>query len=374
MTEAAVGDRILSKMRAAMAERGLDCLVAMSPENVTYCSGAAIPSQRTVRSRLAACVIPLEGETEVVAVRLEAPLVSEQSRLDRVTAYREFAEDPVEVVARAVRERGPQSGGIGVETTYLPARHYEKLRGLLSGARLVAVDELLEELRMIKTADELAAIKGIGAAAERIAGEACAEVAAGDTERTLGELITRKYGDAGGDQLTMLVVGAGERSAHPNAPPTDRELRAGDVVRIDVIGTSGGYYSDVARTAVVGEPTDEQRCIYEVLMDVHSRALEALRPGIASAEVYGIYADAMDRARLPAYHFLGHGLGITLHEEPFINAVGSTRLEEGMVLCIEPLTMLEGRFGMQIEDEVLITAEGCEQLTRAGEILRIEAA
>ena len=374
MSEAAVGDRILSKMRSAMAERRLDCLVAMSPENVTYCSGAAIPSQRTVRSRLAACVIPLEGETEVVAVRLEAPLVSEQSRLDRVTAYREFAEDPVEVVARAVCERGLQSGTIGVETTYLPARHYEKLRGHLSGARLVAVDELLEELRMIKTADELAAIRRIGAAAERIAGEACAEVAAGDAERTLGELITRKYGDAGGDQLTMLVVGAGERSAHPNAPPTDRELRAGDVVRIDVIGTSGGYYSDVARTAVVGEPTDEQRRIYEVLMDVHSRALEALRPGIESAEVYGIYADAMDRARLPAYHFLGHGLGITLHEEPFINAIGSTRLAEGMVLCIEPLTMLDGRFGMQIEDEVLITAAGCEPLTRAGEILRIETA
>ncbi|MGH7358690.1 MAG: M24 family metallopeptidase, partial [Candidatus Rokuibacteriota bacterium] len=369
--ERAGEDEILARMRAAMAESGLDAVLPMSPENVAYASGVAIPSQRTVRSRLAGCVIPREGETDVVTVKLEAPLVESRSRLDHVTAYEEFVQDPVEAIAESLRERGAGSGRVGIETTYLSVRHHESLRRCLPDARLEPIDDMLTVLRLIKTAGEIEAIRRIGAVAERIASEACAGVRPGDTERRLGNIIAERYAAAGGDQLTMLVVGAGERSAHPNAPPTDRELRDGDVVRIDVIGTAGGYYSDVARTAVVGEPTPEQERIYGLLMDVHRRALVALRPGAASADVYRIYAEAMAEAGLPAYHFLGHGLGITLHEEPFVNTLTSTRLQEGMVLCIEPLTMLDGRFGMQIEDEVLITADGCEPFTRAGEMLRI---
>ena len=224
---------------------------------------------------------------------------------------------------------------------------------------------------MLKLPAEIEAIRSIGAAAERIANECVALVGPGDTERDLAGLIEERYAEAGGERLDMLVVGSGPRSAHPNAPATDRELQEGDVVRIDVIGTADNYYSDVARTAVVGEPSDEQRRIHDLLFWVHERTLDALRPGVLSSDVFSIYDHAMRDAGLPAYHFVGHGLGVTLHEDPFVNATTSRRLEEGMVLCIEPLTMLEGRFGMQIEDEVLITAGGCEPITHADGLLRI---
>jgi Xaa-Pro aminopeptidase len=92
---------------------------------------------------------------------------------------------------------------------------------------------------------------------------------------------------------------------------------------------------------------------------------------VLTSDVYAIYREAMDEAGLPPYHFVGHGLGITLHEEPFVNALSAIRLEEGMVLCIEPLTLLEGRFGVQIEDEVLITANGYEPFTEAGDLMRM---
>jgi Xaa-Pro aminopeptidase len=142
---------------------------------------------------------------------------------------------------------------------------------------------------------------------------------------------------------------------------------------LDIIGTKSNYYSDVARTAVVGEPTSEQRQVYDLLFSVHQRSLEALKPGVPSSDVYRIYRGAMEEAGLPPYHFVGHGLGVTLHEDPFVNDRKSVPLEENMVLCIEPLTMLEGRFGLQIEDEVIITADGYEPITRAGDMLRIEA-
>ena len=362
---------ILEKVRAALDDDGLDAIVATSPENVAYASGAAPPSQRTVRSRIAAAVVPRVGATEVIAVALEGPVVRAQSRLDTITLYQEFTEDPVEVIAASLEARGLGDGVIGVEETHLTAASYRKLEAALPGARLVPVDELLAALRMIKAPAEVERICRIGKVAEEIARDCCAAFGPGATERELGNFIAERYAAAGGDGLTMLVVGSGPRSAAVNAPPTDRVLEPGDVVRLDVIGTAGHYYSDVARTAVVGEPTREQQDVYDLLLGVHRRALEALRPGVLTTDVYAIYREAMDAAGLPPYHFVGHGLGITLHEDPFVNDLKPTSLEPGMVLCIEPLTLLEGRFGMQIEDEVLITADGCELITEAGDLLRI---
>jgi Xaa-Pro dipeptidase len=369
----AVEDEILDKLRRAMDEHDLDVLLPMSPENLAYASGAAPPSQKTVRSRLAGAIVPAAGDTEVVTVKLEAPLVRSQSRLDRVTAYEEFVDHPVDVIAASLRDRGLADARIGIETTYLSYADHERLASRLPGARLKPVDGLWAELRMIKTPGEIAAIRHIGSAAQRITEECVKLVGPGSTERELGNLITERYHAAGGDSLTMLVVASGERSAHLNGPPTDRVLREGDIVRTDVIGTSRHYCSDVARTAIVGEPNAEQRRVYDLLFDVHRRCIEALRPGALTADVYRIYHEAMTKAGLPPYHFVGHGLGVTLHEEPFVNALLAVPLQEGMVLCIEPLVWVEAQYGMQVEDEVLITADGCELLTEADDILRIGA-
>jgi Xaa-Pro dipeptidase len=369
---AGIQNEIIGKLERAMSERGLDALVATSPENVAWASGAAPPSQKTVRSRLAAAIVPREGESELVAIALEGPVVRTQSRLNSIRLYEEFVEDPVLVFADSLRQRGLDDGVlVGVEETHLSHADYAKLAAALPAARLVRADELFQELRMVKTPSEIDAIRDIGGAAERIAGEVCERFGGGSTEREIANFVAERYAEAGGDGLTMLVVGSGPRSAAVNAPPTGRVLERGDVLRLDIIGTKGRYHSDVARTAVVGEPTTEQQRVYDLLYGVHRRCLAALRPGALSSDVYAIYRHAMDEAGLPPYHFVGHGLGITLHEDPFVNALSSIPLEEGMVLCIEPLTLLEGRFGMQIEDEVLITAGGYEPFTEAGGLTRM---
>ena len=370
---AGIANEIVLKMQGEMDERGLDALVATSPENVAWSSGAAPPSQKTVRSRLAAAIVPRVGESELVAIALEGPVVKTQSRLDALRLYQEFVEDPILVFADSLRGRGLESAVIGVEETHLSHADYDKLAAALPDAQLVRADELFEELRMVKTPAEIDAIRDIGATAEQIATQVCERFGAGSTEREIANFVAERYAEAGGDGLTMLVVGSGPRSAAVNAPPTGRVLEHGDIVRLDIIGTKNRYHSDVARTAVVGEPTAEQQRIYDLLLGVHRRCLAALRPGALSSDVYEIYRGAMDEAALPPYHFVGHGLGITLHEDPFVNQLSSIPLEEGMVLCIEPLTLLEGRFGMQIEDEVLITADGYEPFTQAGELMRMGA-
>jgi len=369
---AGLGEQILARVLDRMAHEHLDAIVATSPENVAWISGASPPSQRTVRSRLAGAIVPRDGAGELVAIDIEGPVVRGQSRLASLRLYQEFVEDPILVVADSLRARGLDQAEIGVEETHLSHADYEKLGKALPGARLVRADEMLADLRMIKTAAEIETIRDIGGAAERIAEEACARFGAGSSEREIANFIAERYGEAGGDRLTMLVVGSGRRSAAVNAPPTGRVLERGDVLRLDIIGTKAHYHSDVARTAVVGKPTREQQRVYDLLRRVHERCLAMLRPGALTAEVYRSYRQAMEAAGLPPYHFVGHGLGITLHEEPFVNALRSVPLEPGMVLCIEPLTLLDGRFGMQIEDEVLITPDGCELFSRAGPLLRLE--
>lgn len=368
----AIADQILAKLDAAMEEHGLDALLATSPENVAWASGAAPPSQKTVRSRLAAAIVPRGGESELVAIALEGPVVRTQSRLRSLRLYEEFVEDPVLVFADSLAQRRLDEGTVGVEETHLSHADFEKLAAALPRARLVRADELLEELRMVKTPAEIAAIRDIGVAAERIAAETCDRFGAGATERAIANFVAERYAEAGGDGLTMLVVGSGPRSAAVNAPPTDRVLETGDILRLDIIGTKARYHSDVARTVAVGEPTPEQQQVYDLLLGVHRSCLAALRPGALTTDVYAIYREAMDAAGLPPYHFVGHGLGITLHEDPFVNDLKPIALEPGMVLCIEPLTLLEGRFGMQIEDEVLITSDGYELITEAGPMLRME--
>lgn len=364
---------VLARVRTGLEASGLDAVVVMAPENIGWVAGAAPPSQRTVRSRHAFGVVPLDGSTTFITVALEGPYVRGTSWFDDVLEYEEFVQDPVSVLADRLTERGLATGRIGIEERYLPVADGQTLNGALPGAEIVSADALLSQLRTIKTPTEIAMIRDIGQAAERIAVACCAAAHAGMTEQDLAQLITAGYAEAGGDQLTMLVVGSGPRSARINAPPTTRVLECGDIVRLDIIGTKDCYYSDVARTAVVGKPNAEHRHVYDELRRAHETALASLRPGVSAAVVYDKYRAAMDAAGLPAYHFLGHGLGVTLHELPFLNAITSTTLEEDMVLCIEPLTMIPGRFGMQLEDELLITANGYEPFTQAADLLRIPA-
>lgn len=362
---------ILEKTRKLMAERGYEALLISSPENVAYAGGVSPPSQRIVRSRHAFVVVPADGPTHYVTIQLESGLVKRRATTDEIHVYQEFVENPVDVAADLVKKIGAGDGRIGIETTHLPAADLERLRGDLDGADLVAADPDLESLRLVKTPEEIATIRKIGAVAEACSSTAVAEASVGSTERDIANRITELYAAGGGDQLTMLVVGAGERSAEPNAPATSREISEGDLIRIDVIGTMNNYYSDVARTAIAGEPDAEQRKIWTLLGDIRSRAIDAMKPGVLTSDVYRIYSEAMDGASLPKYHFLGHGLGVTLHEEPFISAIHEVRLEPGMVMCVEPLCLFEGRYGLQIEDEVLVTEDGCEPITNGGPLLKV---
>jgi Xaa-Pro aminopeptidase len=353
-----------------MHENDLDALVIVAPENVAWTSGVAVPSQKIVRHRHAIVLVPREGECEMVVVNIEEGFVKANTKIPAVTAYNEFTQKAVLVLADRIKARGLGAGRIGVEATYLNHRDYLRLVEALPDAHLEPADQLIEGLRMIKTGDEVRRLTHAGRLAERVAHESLEEWWPGMTEVELGRIITDKFAAAGGDKLTMLAVTAGERTPMLNGVPSSREIRRGEVVRIDVIGLVDNYYCDVARTAVVGEPTAEHASIWQKLVDCRDMALESIKPGVSSHSIYKAYIEKMDSWGMPTLHFLGHGLGLTLHEEPYVNRYADCTLQEGMVLAIEPLVVFP-ELGMQLEEAVLVTRDGCEVITNQFDTRRL---
>lgn len=358
-----MSEEILNRQRQAMQQHGLDALAIIAPENVGWTADVMVPSQKIVRHRHAIVLVPQGGEPELVVVNIEEGFVRENSPIRTVTAYNEFTHKAVAVLADRIRTRGLAAGRIGVESTYLNHADYLRLAAALPDATLVPIDELIEELRMLKTPGEIEKLRRAGRIAEQTAWEGLSTWWPGMTELDLARVLTDKFAALGGDKLTMLAVTAGERTPMLNGVPSTREIKPGDVVRIDVIGTVANYYCDVARTAVVGKPTPELAAMWQKLVDCRDMALEMIRPGVSSHSIYKAYIEKMDAWGLETLHFLGHGLGLTLHEEPYVNRYKDIPLQAGMVLAIEPL-LLKPDLGMQLEEAVLVTEDGCEVITR----------
>ena len=355
-------EEIRRRLQEAMARLGLSAMVIVAPENVCWITGVVIPSQRTVRHRHAIVLVPRDSEAELIVVDVEQGLARAKAEVARITSYNEFTQQPVLVLAERIRARGLR-GAMGIEAGYLNYADYRLLEQALDGvARLVPVDEVLARLRMIKTPGEVARLRRAAQVAEQAAYGGLQAWWPGMTEADVARRIADVFSAAGGDSLTMLSVTAGERTPMLNGPPTRREIRPGDVVRIDVIGTVENYICDVARTAVVGRPTEEQERLWGRLVDCRYWLLDVIRPGASTRAIFQAYAEKMDAWGLPTLQFVGHGLGLTLHEEPYLNAYSDTILEEGMVLAIEPLFTLPA-VAMQLEDTVIVTAAGCELVT-----------
>lgn len=348
--------------KAAMRRTGLAAMILIAPENVAWTVGVEIPSQRIVRHRHAAVLMPAEGEPAMVVVNVEEGFARSRADVREIIAYNEFTEQPMRILADLLLQRRIQ-GRVGIEAAYLNHRDFQELTSALPpGVELWPMDPLIEELRARKTPSEVERLARAAGIAEQVAFEALRTWWPGMTEQDLAQRITEAFLANGGDKLTMLSVTAGERTPMLNGDPTRREIRAGEVVRIDVIGTVGCYYCDVARTAVVGDAGEELQGLWRKLVDCRDMALEMIRPGASSHAIYRRYIEKMEAWGLPTLNFLGHGLGVTLHEEPYLNRYADTRLEPGMVLAVEPLVLFPD-LALQLEEAVVVEEDGCRLLT-----------
>src|SRR5262249_10878066 len=278
--------------------------------------------------------------------------------------WREFAGDCMAVFARALRDLGLASARVGLELDYLPARDYAALRETLPTARLEPAEALFARQREIKTASELDLLRRLSRLTDAAIHDALATAKAGTTELEIAGAVTGAIYAGGAEHFKLLIVASGERSQYPNVGPTERALREGDLIRLEIFGVLNGYQTGVCRTGVVGEPTAEQQRIWRNLVESKYMLLELLRPGASSDAIYAAYLEKFKELGFgKPISFVGHGIGLHLHEEPYLGGAPNRTLEAGMVLGVEPLVYHPGHWGLQLKDMVAITPDGCELLS-----------
>lgn len=368
---------VLAKLRRAMKRDGFDALVAFSIDNVTYTAGFLVPSHASNRFRRTITILAGDTFARQIVVNVEENLAKATSRFRDIVAYNQFTENPADLLATSLKEAGCGAGRVGIELDYMPAMDYIRLRELLPKARFEPCRDLYFRERMIKTDAEVATLRQVGELTDRIIGEVIRGIRPGMTEKAVGQTIVEKMMEAGCDGL-KYQVGSGARSGIVNCSPTDKKIEQGDVVRVEILGDMKYYRSNVTRTAVVGEPTDEQRAIWKVMIGAREKCKTMLKPGTRVADLYRTYVDICRAGGIePTLKFLGHGIGQTIHEEPYITDTRDIVFEPNITFTMEPLYMLPGRMGFHVEDMYVITSDGFQPITGAvtpnDELLRIPA-
>jgi Xaa-Pro aminopeptidase len=256
------------------------------------------------------------------------------------------------------------SGRIGFEAAAISYAGYETLRS--GSVEPIPQLGLVEELRAVKDQLELAAIKRACEIAGRVFERLAEEPFVGRTEREVAWTIAELFHDEGAEAFAFeTIVASGPNSARPHARATDRRIGSGETVLVDGGCVVDGYASDYTRTFTTGGKDDEMKEAYAVVLAAQEAGLEALRAGIT-----GVEADAAARSVIEASpfagtfgHGLGHGLGLDVHEAPRLSTESPDTLVSGNVVTVEPGVYLEGRFGIRIEDDVVITEGGIENYT-----------
>ena len=344
---------------AGAAQAGLAALVITPGYDLRYLLG----SRAQTFERLTALVLPADGSTPTVVVpRLELAALRESAVPELVVAVRDWVdgEDPYALVAAAV---GPTPAHTAV-TDSMPALHLLPLADVL-GELPVLATEVLRRLRMVKDRAEVEALRAAGAAIDRVHARVPEFLVPGRTEADVAADIAEAIVAEGHSEVAFIIVGSGPNGADPHHECSDRVLATGDIVVVDIGGPyAPGYNSDSTRTYSLGEPDAEVARRYAVLQQAQAAAVAAVRPGISAESVDAVARDALTAAGLGEWfvHRTGHGIGLSVHEEPYIVAGNTITLQPGMAFSVEPGIYFPGQWGARIEDIVIVTADGVESV------------
>jgi len=351
----------------AVGGAGFAGLLVTPGADLVYLTGHAPPPLE----RLTLLAIVPGAEPWLLVPALERPAAEDAPGVDgmELVAWSD-GQDPYRLAADAL---GPGTYAISDQAW---AAHVLGLEAAVAGSRFVAAGRTLPPLRAVKDAEEVAALREAARAVDaafveviglRLAGRREVDVAA-DLERLLRE--------RGHRSVEFTIVGSGPNGASPHHHAGERRIEPGDAVVMDFGGAMrSGYCSDLTRTVFVGAPTDEQVRVHEVVRAAQQAAFEAIGPGVPAQEVdraaRAVIAEAGYADRF--LHRTGHGIGLEVHEPPYIVEGNASPLEPGMTFSDEPGIYLAGRFGVRIEDQVVVTADGAERLNQATRELTVVA-
>ncbi|MDA3647545.1 Xaa-Pro peptidase family protein [Saccharopolyspora indica] len=352
----------LTRAAETAASADLDALLISPGSDLRYLLGAGGESHE----RLTCLVLPADGRPALVLPKLEelgfADIPLAELGIDVVTWV--DGQDPHAMVAD-LAGRGGKPKRLAVADA-MAALHVLPLRAALPDAEQVLAGRVLRELRMRKDAAEIEALRKAGAAIDRVHNRMGEFLKAGRTEAEVGADLTAAILEEGHTEAAFVIVGSGPNGASPHHDVSDRVIERGDVVVIDIGGPiAEGYNSDCTRTYSIGEPAQaDVRETYAVLEAAQRASVQAVRPGATAESIDAAAREPIAAAGFGEYfvHRTGHGIGLDVHEEPYIVGGNAIELEAGMAFSIEPGIYQPGRWGARIEDIVIVTEDGVESV------------
>jgi Xaa-Pro aminopeptidase len=355
------------RARERMVAVGVDVLLLSVGPDLPYLTGyEAMPLER-----LTMLVLPAEGDARLVVPRLEAPRVDDREQLFEVIAWEE-TQDPVGIVAALI----PTSAGRIAIGDHTWARFVLDLQRALPSSAFVRAAEIVTPLRIVKDADEIAALTRAAHAVDTIAADMRDVRFSGRTELDVHRELVDRMLASGHDRANFAIVAAGSNAASPHHEPSgERVIGEGDLVLCDFGGTMAGYCSDITRMFHVGEPSDEVRDVYAVLTAAQEAGVQAATVGTRCEDVDAASRRVIAESGYGDYfvHRVGHGIGTEAHEDPYMVAGNSLVLEPGYAFSVEPGIYFPERFGMRLEDIVVATAGGPLRLNVAPRDIAIVA-
>ncbi|MEV7684801.1 aminopeptidase P family protein [Streptomyces bungoensis] len=350
------GARMERAARSA-ADAGLAGLLVAPGPDLVWLTGYA---PTAVTERLTLLVLAPGRDPVLVVPTLEAPDAGQAAGAPALT-LRDWTDgqDPYAVTAGLLDARGR----FGVSDNAW-AMHLLGLQRTLPGTSYASLTDVLPMLRAVKDAAELDLLAAAGAAADQAFEEIRAVPFAGRRESDVGQDLAALLLRFGHSQVDFTIVGSGPNGANPHHEVGDRVIQDGDMVVLDFGGLKDGYGSDTARTVHVGEPTEEERRVHDVVRAAQEAGFRAVRPGAACQEVDRAARAVITDAGYGPYfiHRTGHGIGVTTHEPPYMIEGEERPLVPGMCFSVEPGIYLPGRFGVRIEDIVTVTRDGGRRL------------
>ncbi|HVO81859.1 MAG TPA: Xaa-Pro peptidase family protein [Terriglobales bacterium] len=353
-------------MRQVLRQHRLDALLITHLPNLRYLCGFTGSAGALLVSDNAAVFVSdgrykAQARAEVQSARV---LISPKSPLVAAAEW-----------LKAKRKKGRHSrpGKLGIEAEHLTVAGRRRIAEVLpSGVRLKAAPPLVEQARMAKDAEEIERIRAAVLLGARLFDRALQTIRPGVKEAEVAAEIEYAARRAGAEQMSFeTIIAAGERSALPHGRASEAPIPAQGFVVCDFGVILAGYCSDMTRTLYVGRPTDEARNVYETVREAQQAAVSAVRPGVSVGEVDRAARKLLQKNKLGRYftHSTGHGVGLEIHEIPRVAAGQTEILRPGMVITIEPGVYIPGKWGVRIEDMVVVTERGCEVLTPTGKEL-----
>jgi Xaa-Pro aminopeptidase len=383
-----------SRLTQVLDAEGLDALIGTSTENLYYVTGFRSLAHALFRGLELYGVFTRAGTGLVVPFIDTTGVAADEIRVDQLACYGKFFFDygddpgvvgakvrawtsaamasPVDALVKVLGDLGVRGKRIGVDESGLFPSAWRTLEQQLTGSTLVPAYQLFRRARMVKSPEEVARLERAAQIAEDGVAAVLAMLKPGVTEREAAyvyeaEILKR------GAQPFFTVITIGERAALADVYPAERALKPGDMVRFDLGCVYQGYRSDIARTAVLGKPSDKLARYYAAILAGEKAGMAAMKPGVAVSRIFEVAVKATRENGMPHYqrHHVGHGIGLEPYDPPTLNAATETPLEPGMVFCVETPYYEHGWGGVQVEDAVEVTAAGIRRLTRSSQDLAI---